>query len=35
MKNTPSLIDVIRDFPDEKKGHDYMETMRWPAGVRW
>jgi transposase-like protein len=34
MKNTPSIIDVVRDFPDEKKCHDYMETMRWPEGVR-
>ena len=34
MKNAPSLIDIVRDFPDEKHCVDYMETMRWPEGVR-
>jgi ISXO2-like transposase domain/Transposase zinc-ribbon domain len=34
MKNTPSVIDIVNDFPDEKSCHEYMETMRWPEGVR-
>ena len=34
MKNVPSLIDVIRDFPDEKTCHEYFAKMRWPEGVR-
>lgn len=34
MKNTPSIIDIVRDFPEEKTCHDYMEKMRWPDGVR-
>jgi hypothetical protein len=34
MKNVPSVMDIVRDFPDEEPCHDYMETMRWPEGVR-
>jgi hypothetical protein len=34
MKNVPSVIDIVRDFPNEETCHDYMETMRWPKGVR-
>lgn len=34
MKNAPSVIDIVRDFPDEKHCIDYMEAMRWPEGVR-
>jgi hypothetical protein len=34
MKNVPSVIDIFRDFPDEKACHEYMEQTRWPKGVR-
>jgi ISXO2-like transposase domain/Transposase zinc-ribbon domain len=34
MKNAPSVIDIVADFPDEKACHEYMEKMRWPEGVR-
>jgi hypothetical protein len=34
MKNAPSIIDIVKDFPDEKHCIDYMESMRWANGVR-
>ena len=30
----PSIIQTANDFPSEQACHDYLETARWPKGVR-
>ncbi len=34
MKNTPSLIDVTKQFGTTEACVSYLEKMRWPEGVR-
>jgi len=32
--NHPSAFDFFQKFPDEKTAREYMETARWPNGIR-
>ncbi len=32
--NQPSAFEFFERFPDEKSAREYMETARWPAGIR-